>query len=252
MAGRGQVIISAGDFDAVVFDMDGVVTDTATVHRNAWKDVFDDFLHEEARRTGRTQHPFSEDDYLRHVDGRHRDDGVAGFLSSRGISLPRGHPDDPPDRATVWGLANRKDLAFREAVARDGVRAFPSTVALVRDLQRHGVGTAVVSASRNASAVLGSAGVGDLFPVRVDGLESARLQLDGKPSPAVFLEAVRRLGASPLRSVVVEDALPGVQAGRAGGFGLVVGVDRSGHADGLLAAGADVVVSDLSQVRVLP
>lgn len=247
-----MVTISAAAFDAVVFDMDGVVTDTAGVHRRAWKDMFDRFLADTAARTGQRQQPFASEDYLRYVDGKQRDDGVSSFLASRGIELPRGTADDPPERETVWGLANRKNAAFQRALATVGVRAFPTTVALVDSLQELGIGTAVISASRNCRAVLESAGIGGLFPVRVDGVETARLGLPGKPSPAVFLEAARRLGAEPQRAVVVEDAEAGVRAGHAGHFGLVIGVDRSGHADALRAEGADVVVTDLGQVHVEP
>jgi len=247
-----EVRLSASAVDAVVFDMDGVVTDTATVHRRAWKGMLDEFLREVAARSRREHPPFGEADYLQFVDGKHRDDGVASFLASRSVTLPRGEPDDGPDRETVWGLANRKDRDFRRLMAREGVRAFPSSVALVRSLQKRGVGTAIISASRNCGAVLDAAGISGLFQVRVDGLETARLHLAGKPSPAVFLEAVRRLGAQPGRAVVIEDALAGVQAGRAGRFGLVIGVDRTGQAGALRAAGADVVVRDLSQVHVVP
>jgi alpha,alpha-trehalase len=246
------VTLSAAAFDAVVFDMDGVITDTAVVHRRAWKAMFDRFLAEVAARTGQQQPPFGDEDYLRFVDGKQRDDGVASFLASRGIDLPRGTDADPPDRETVWGLANRKNLEFQRVLTTDGARAFPSSVALVRSLQEHGIGTAVISASRNCRAVLESAGIGGLFPVLVDGNEAARLGLAGKPAPAVFLEAAGRLGAQPGRAAVVEDAQAGVRAGRAGHFGLVIGVDRSGQADELLAEGADVVVTDLAQVRVEP
>jgi alpha,alpha-trehalase len=247
-----RVTVSAADFDAVVFDMDGVVTDTAVVHRRAWQAMFDPFLAEVAGRTGTTQQRFGEDDYLRYVDGKARADGVASFLASRGVHLPRGSADDPPGTETVWALANRKDEAFQQVLATGGARAFPSTVALVRELQRQGIGTAIISASRNCQAILTAAGLDDLFPVRVDGVETARLALPGKPAPAVFLEAVRRLGATASRSVVVEDALAGVQAGRDGGFGLVVGVDRVGQAEALREHGAHVVVTDLDEVRVLP
>jgi alpha,alpha-trehalase len=236
-----HITLSAVDLDAVVFDLDGVVTDTAVVHGQAWRAMFDPFLSALAERSGTSQLPFGEDDYLRYVDGKQRADGVASFLRSRGISLPRGSAKDPPGEETVWALANRKDEAFQQVLATAGARAFPSTVALVRDLQARGLGTAIISASRNCQAILDAAGIGDLFPVRVDGLESARLGLPGKPAPAVFLEAVRRLGATTGRSVVVEDALAGVQAGRDGGFRLVVGVDRVGQADDLREHGADVV-----------
>jgi len=247
-----RITISAADLDAVVFDMDGVVTDTAVVHRRAWQAMFDPYLAALAKRTGTSQPPFGQDDYLRYVDGKQRADGVSSFLRSRGIELPRGSAEDPHGEETAWSLANRKDEAFQHVLRTDGAQAFPSTVALVHALHAHGIGTAIISASRNCQAILDAAGIGDLFPIRVDGLESARLGLPGKPAPAVFLEAARRLGVTPGRSVVIEDALAGVQAGRDGGFGLVVGIDRVGQADALRAHGADVVVTDLSQVRVLP
>jgi HAD superfamily hydrolase (TIGR01509 family) len=212
--------------------------------------MFDDYLSERARRTAQGQRPFEEADYLRYVDGKSRADGARSFLGSRGVELPEGDADDPPDRETVWGLANRKDQVLREVLETSGVKAFPSSVALVRQLQKRGVGTAVISASRNCQAILEAAGIGDLFPVRVDGRECARLGLPGKPSPAVFLEAARRLGVDPSRAVVVEDAQAGVRAGRAGNFGLVIGVDRGGQADQLLAEGADVVVTDLAEVTL--
>jgi alpha,alpha-trehalase len=246
------VILSARKVDAVVFDMDGVITDSAVVHRAAWKAMFDRYLADVEARTGKPQEPFSDEDYLQYVDGKHRDDGVSSFLAARGIALPYGGLDDEPGSPTVWGLANRKNAAFQQVLARNGVKAFPSSVTLVRSLQEHGVGTAIISASRNCQAILESAGIGELFPVRVDGVETARLGLPGKPSPAVFLEAARQLGAAPGRSVVVEDAIAGVEAGRAGGFGLVIGVDRVGQADQLRAHGADTVVTDLGELQVLP
>jgi alpha,alpha-trehalase len=244
------VSLSLRNAAAVIFDMDGVITDTAGVHRSAWKAMFDDYLSERARRTGQGQRPFEEADYLRYVDGKSRADGARSFLVSRGVELPEGDADDPPDRETVWGLANHKDQVLREVLETSGVKAFPSSVALVRQLQKRGVGTAVISASRNCQAILEAAGIGDLFPVRVDGRECARLGLQGKPSPAVFLEAARRLGVDPSHAVVVEDAQAGVRAGRAGNFALVIGVDRGGQADQLLAEGADVVVTDLAEVTL--
>ena len=247
-----EVLLRVPDHDAALFDMDGVVTDTTDVHRLAWAAMFDAFLQHAEIRTGRLQAPFGLDDYQRYVDGKHRDDGVRDFLASRGIHLPDGTPDDPGEAETVWGLANRKNAAFQETLAAEGARVFPSTVQLVHALQAAGIGTAVISASRNCQRVLEAAGVGDLFAVRVDGTESARLGLAGKPDPAMFLEAARRLGADPGRTVVVEDAVAGVQAGRAGRFGLVVGVDRGGHSAELRREGADVVVADLAAVRLLP
>ena len=243
------VTISADRFDAVIFDMDGVITDTARVHTVAWTRLFDEYL---ATQTGGgvDTRPFTGDDYRRHLDGRARIDGVEAFLASRGIALPRGTSDDPPDAATSWGLANRKNRYFLEALEPEGPRPFASSVALARDLRAAGIRVGVVTASRNRAEVLAAAGVADLFAVHVDGRDAATLGLAGKPAPALFLEAARRLGVEPRRAVVVEDATAGVEAGRRGRFGLVVGVDRTNHADALMAAGADVVVSDLAEVDV--
>jgi alpha,alpha-trehalase len=247
-----KVFLELGRYDAVLFDMDGVVTDTAPVHEAAWKRTFDQFLSTlSARAGGVRQPPFTGSDYLKYVDGKRREDGVVSFLTSRGIDLPLGSAADPPGTDTVWALASRKDHDFGEVLANEGARAFPTTVALVRDLRRAAVRTAIISGSRHCGSVLVAAGVGDLFDVRVDGVESERLGLASKPSPAVFLEAARRLDAVPSRAVVVEDAIAGVQAGRAGRFGLVIGVDRIGHADALRANGADVVVADLAEVQLI-
>lgn len=234
---------------AVIFDMDGVVTDTASVHAAAWKRLFDEFLAARSGAGGSPLAPFDPDvDYRRYVDGRSREDGVATFLAARGIDLPDGGPADPPGSQTVWALAARKNRLFEEVIASDGVRAFNSTVALLTRLRQGGIRTAVVSASRNAATVLAAAGVDELFDVRVDGEEAARLGLPGKPDPALFLEAARRLGVGPVRAAVVEDSAAGVVAARRGAFGLVVGVDRGGHRADLVAAGADVVVGDLGQL----
>jgi alpha,alpha-trehalase len=246
------VTIDPHRYHAVIFDLDGVVTDTASVHAAAWQRLFDEYLARREPHAGEDHSPFTDADYRRYVDGRPRYDGVAGFLGSRGISLPRGHPSDSEDGETVCGLGNRKNRYFRERLDSGGVTVFESTVALVSRLQDAGLGTAVFSASRNCQPVLEAAGLGDLFPVRVDGVVAERLGLPGKPDPAVLLEAVRRLGGDPARSVVVEDAEAGVEAGRRGGFGLVIGVDRSGHAEQLRGHGAEVVVGDVSDVEVRP
>jgi alpha,alpha-trehalase len=243
--------IPVGNIDAVIFDMDGVVTDTAVVHAATWKRFFDEYLEERGRREGRPWQPFdADDDYRRYVDGKPRYDGVRSFLHSRGITLPEGEPSDPGDRETVCGLGNRKDGYFLEELKRGGAHAFPTTVALVEELGEVGIRAAVISSSRNMDQVLGSAGVIDLFPVRVSGVDADELRLPGKPHPAIFLEAARRLNVEPARAVVVEDALAGVAAGRRGKFGLVIGVDRVGQREALTEAGADVVVSDLGEVRV--
>jgi alpha,alpha-trehalase len=234
-------------YDAVVFDMDGVITDTASVHERAWKATFDSFL----RASDAAARPFDHDDYIQYVDGRPRDGGVAAFLRSRKIDLPYGSSDDGPDVETVWGVANRKNREFMRTLDADGVAAFDSSVRLVKELQEAGFKTAIISASRNAQRVLDAAGLGTLFPVRVDGIELERLGLPGKPDPAMFLEASRRLNAAPDRSVVVEDAVAGVEAARQGRYAFVIGVDRAAHAARLNEHGADVVVNDLSEVRVV-
>lgn len=236
--------------DAVIFDMDGVVTDSASLHAAAWTALFDGFLSGRPDAAGEDHSPFTHADYLHHVDGKPRYDGVSDFLAARGISLPWGNPSDGPDAETVCGLGNRKDRLFLERLNRDGVRVFDSTVALVRALRAAGVGVAVFSASRNCAQVLAAGKIADLFPVRVDGIEAEKLALAGKPDPAMLLEAARRLGSSPARTVVVEDAEAGVAAGRGGGFGLVIGVDRGGDPDRLLSAGADTVVADLADTEV--
>jgi trehalose-phosphatase len=247
---RGRVIIRTDEIDAVVFDMDGVVTDTASVHARAWARMFDRFLRRRADATGVSFAPFTDDDYRRYVDGKPRYDGVRGFLEARGITLPEGESSDPPDAQTVCGLGNRKDQDFLEHLRQDGVEAFPTTVELLERLRRARVRTAIISASRNLDEVLAAGGVANLFEQRVGGVEAERLGLPGKPDPAAFLEAARRLGVEPGRVAVVEDALVGVEAGRRGGFALVVGVDRTGHRSELEAAGADVVVDDLGEVIV--
>jgi beta-phosphoglucomutase family hydrolase len=245
------IVLSRDRLDAVVFDMDGVVTDTASVHAAAWKRLFDEYLAERADRTGEPSSQFDAGrDYRRYVDGKPRYDGVRDFLASRGISLPEGETTDPPERETVSGLGNRKDAYFLADIREHGVRAYASTVELVRRLGESGFGTAIISASRNMTEVLDGAGLNDLFAVRVNGRDAAALGLPGKPDPAVFVEAVRRLGVAPDRAAVVEDALAGVEAGRRGRFGLVIGVDRSGDGSALREAGADAVVEDLADVSV--
>lgn len=245
-----KVVIRTDRIDAVIFDMDGVVTDTARVHAAAWARLFDRFLGGRAAITGKAFRPFTVDDYRRFVDGKPRYAGVRSFLATRGITLPEGDPSDPPDRQTVCGLGNRKDGYFLEHLREHGIAAFPTTVALLEELRAAGVRTAVISASRNLDEVLAAGHVGHLFGLRLGGTEAERLGLAGKPDPAVFLEAARRLRVRPRRAAVVEDALAGVEAGRRGGFALVIGVDRSDHGAELLAAGAVVVVRDLGEVRV--
>jgi len=242
-----RVVIDPRRHDAVIFDLDGVVTDTASVHAEAWKATFDEFLARRPARPHEDHSPFTTDEYRRLVDGKPRLDGITDFLASRGISLPRGGPDDAGD--TISGLGNRKQRNFLKRL-NAGVPVFDSTVALVRRLTEAGVRTAVYSSSRNCWQVLEAAGLGELFGVRVDGVDADRLGLPGKPAPAMLLEAARRLGSAPERTVVIEDADAGVQAGRAAGVALVIGVDRTGRGDQLLRSGADVVVGDLAEVEV--
>jgi len=236
--------------DAVIFDMDGVVTQTAAVHFRAWKRLFDAVLAAASTEMNGPRRPFDEADYRRHVDGKPRQDGVRDFLASRGMVLPDGSPDDPPDRETVWGLGNRKDRMFLAEVASGGVEPFPTTVEFARRLAAAGRRVAIISASRNATEVLSTAGVLGLFEVKVDGVDSMALGLAGKPDPAIFLEASRRLGSAPERVAIVEDALAGVQAGVRGGFGFVLAIDRAGFAAELASAGASLVVRDLGELLV--
>jgi len=234
--------------DAVVFDMDGVVTQTAVIHFAAWKQLFDDVLTVRASATGEPFRPFEGDDYRRYVDGRARYDGVRDFLGSRGITLPEGAPGDAPERGTVCGLGNRKNRVFLERVATDGVEPFPTTIVFVRRLVAAGRRVAIISASENATQVLTAAGVLGEFQAKVDGDDSRYLGLSGKPDPAIFLEATRRLGATVTRTAIVEDALAGVEAGVRGGFGFVLAVDRTGYGSQLAAAGASLVVRDLGEL----
>ena len=234
--------------EAVIFDTDGVITQTAAVHFSAWKDVFDEFL--AAHATGDAAAPFGDADYRVHVDGVGRYDGVDAFLRSRGFELPRGEPDDAPGDATVCAVGNKKNASFAAAIEQHGVRPYTTTRRFIEELHAHGIRTAVISASKNCEMVLRSAGMLDLFEVRVDGNDAAEIGFPGKPAPDVFLEAARRLGVDPGSAAVVEDAISGVRAGRAGGFGLVVGLDRTRNPDPL-AEFADIVVPDLSDLDVV-
>lgn len=238
------------DYDAVLFDLDGVLTQTARVHAAAWKKLFDQFLERRAKVTGKIFVPFDEDaDYRRYVDGKPRYDGVDSFIRSRGITLPWGSPEDAPGKESVCGLGNMKDEYFMAHIRQNGVKVYEGSVAFVKLLRELDVKTAVVSSSNNCEAVLKAAEIADLFDVRVDGLDIARNKLKGKPAPDTFLEAVQQLKVKPSRAVVVEDAIAGVKAGRAGKFGYVIGVDRNGHPRPLHEAGADEVVTNLAQVQ---
>jgi beta-phosphoglucomutase family hydrolase len=232
-----------------LFDLDGVLTKTAKVHDAAWKQMFDGFLRGWSKRTGQPFVPFDPvKDYDEYVDGKPREDGTRSFLASRGIKLPEGSEDDPADAETVYGLSNRKNEIVLQRIHADGVEAYEGSVRYVNAVRDAGLPRAVVSSSANAKDVLAAAGIGDLFDARIDGVVAERDHLRGKPAPDTYLAGARALGLEPRAAAVFEDALAGVAAGRAGGFGYVVGVDRVGQADELRQHGADTVVTDLAEL----
>ena len=233
---------------ACLFDLDGVLTRTATVHAAAWKEMFDDFLRTRAARTGDSFVPFEAHDYDTTVDGLPRYDGVRSFLASRGIELPPGGPGDPPGAETVIGLGDRKNEIVLEMIRRGGVEPYPGSVRYVQAARAAGLRRAVVSSSANCREILAAAGIVDLFDELVDGIVRERERLKGKPAPDTFLFAARALGVAADEAAVFEDAVAGVEAGRAGRFGFVVGVDRVGQADALREHGADLVVRDLDEL----
>jgi beta-phosphoglucomutase family hydrolase len=247
-ADRGSLGLPA-NIQACLFDLDGVLTQTAKVHARAWKETFDAFLKERARRTGEEFRPFDEvGDYDEYVDGKPREDGVRSFLAARHISLPEGSENDPPDADTVHGIGSRKDVLFLQLIRTHGVEAYEGSVRYVHAARDTQLKLAVVSASRHCAEVLRAARLQGLFDAQVDGNVAHARGLAGKPAPDTYLEAARMLGTPPPDSAVYEDALAGVQAGRAGDFGLVVGVDRVGQAEALRAQGADIVVTDLADL----
>lgn len=234
---------------ACLFDMDGVITQTAKVHDAAWKEMFDAFLRDWSASHNEPFVPFDPvDDYDQYVDGKPRIEGTASFLESRGIKLPMGEESDAAGTPTIWGLSNKKNDLIQQVIARDGVQAYEGSVRYVNAAREAGLRTAIVSSSANTEAVLKAAGVDGLFEVRVDHQVAEAAKLRGKPAPDTFLEAARLLGVLPANATVYEDALAGVAAGRAGKFGFVVGVDRVGQANELHAHGADVVVKDLADL----
>lgn len=234
---------------ACLFDLDGVLTQTARVHAAAWKEMFDGYLRERAGRTGEGFVAFDPiGDYDEYVDGKPRYEGVRSFLDSRYIELPPGDPSDAADAETIDGLGNRKNDIVLRLIRHQGVRAYDGSVRYVRAAREAGLARAVVSSSTNCRDVLVAAGIEDLFEQRVDGVVAEREQLKGKPAPDTFLAGARALGVEPGQAAVFEDALAGVAAGRAGGFACVVGVDRAGQADALREHGADIVVSDLAEL----
>ena len=234
---------------ACLFDMDGVVTQTAVVHAAAWKEMFDEFLRKYAESTGTEFVPFdSHAEYDAYVDGKPRLDGTRAFLASRGIDLPEGTPDDPPGTPTIYGLSNRKNDLVLAKLAAGGVQVYEGSISYIHAVRDKGISTAIVSSSANTQQVLDSAGIAGLFDVRVDGVIAKERRLHGKPAPDTFLAAAEALNVPPSGAAVFEDALAGVEAGRAGHFGLVVGVDRVGQAEELRKHGADIVVQDLAEL----
>jgi beta-phosphoglucomutase family hydrolase len=235
--------VNWNDYEAVLFDLDGVLTPTAELHQRAWFTMFTQFFADYPEIA-----PYSEADYFAYVDGRPRYDGVAAMLAARGLECEWGNPSDPPAAKTVCGLGNRKNAQFEELLARDGIAPYPGSLALIEHLHELGTHMAVVSSSRNAPEVLSIAGIANYFPVVVDGTVAEINGVPGKPAPDMYLAAASRLGVEPSHAVVVEDAVSGVQSGRAGAFGLVLGVDRGAGHEVLKANGADLVVDDLGDL----
>ena len=239
------------NFDSVIFDLDGVITDTAAVHSKSWKQMFDEFL---VTYSERENIPFCEfthkGDYLPFVDGKPRYKGVADFLAARMIALPFGNPEDNPQTKSVCGLGNRKNQLFNEIIASGNVTVFQSTVDLIYQLKELGIRIGVASSSKNCKTVLEAVGILDQFETRVDGLVSAEIGLKGKPEPDIFTTACDNLGVAYNRAVIVEDAISGVQAGRNGNFGLVLGLAREGNTAELKANGADIVITDIAEINL--
>ena len=241
--------INRDQYDAVLFDLDGVVTDTASIHATCWKQMFDQYLRNRARNRGEAFRPFElATDYRLYVDGKPRFDGVRDFLASRGIHLPEGNPEDPTDVETVCGLGNRKNDLVNLVIADVGVDPYDGTVRFIHQLRRNGFKIAVVTSSQNCRAVLKAAKLNDLFEVQVDGNTIHAQRLAGKPAPDTFLMAAKLLGCEPERTVVIEDAISGVQAGANGRFGLVIGIARKGNAEELKHHGAHLIVDDLGEL----
>jgi beta-phosphoglucomutase family hydrolase len=245
----GRVLGLPESIHGCLFDLDGVLTQTAKVHDAAWKEMFDDYLRERSRKTGEPFVPFDPvADYDTYVDGKPRADGTRSFLESRGIHLPEGSDDDPPDAETVHGLGNRKNEIVLRKIREDGVEAYPGSVTYLHAVKDAGLPRAVVSSSANCKDVLIAAGIEDMFDARIDGVVAEQQHLNGKPAPDTYLAGAKALGLDPAAAAVFEDALAGVASGRAGKFGFVVGVDRVGQAEALKDHGADVVVKDLSEL----
>jgi beta-phosphoglucomutase family hydrolase len=246
---KSSSVIIRERYDAVLLDLDGVITDTANIHAACWKQMFDEYLEKRAAQRGEAFRPFDlATDYRLYVDGKPRFDGVRDFLTSRGIQLPEGNPDDPPQVETVGGLGNRKNDLVNEVIEDRGAEPYEGSVQFIRHLRRHGFKIAVVTSSQNCTAVLKAAKLDAFFDVRVDGNVIHAQRLAGKPAPDTFLMAANLLGVEPTRTVVIEDAISGIQAGSAGKFGLVIGVARKGNVEELKHYGAHLVVNDLGEL----
>ena len=245
------MLINLEALDAILVDLDGVITETAKTHAQAWKRMFDEYLKGRAERLSGSHEPFNlKRDYKRYVDGKPRMEGVACFLQSRNIYLPRGEESDLPGKETICGLGNRKNQIYLNTIRQQGVEVYQSSLDFIRRIRRRGLRVAVVTSSRNCGEVLRDADISDVFDAQVDGIVAREWMLEGKPAPDTYLEAARRLGVKPGRAAVIEDSISGVQAGKAGNFGLVIGVNRAGDAELLQQSGADVVVSDLGELEL--
>lgn len=243
--------MSKYSFESVIFDLDGVITKTAKVHARAWKETFDSYLHLREKRDSEPFRGFTHDnDYLPYVDGKPRYQGVKSFLESRGINIPYGDPGDSPDKETICGIGNKKNKMFNEILKKQGAEVFPSSIEFIKSLRNAGIRVGVASSSKNCQAVLQSVNIEDLFETRVDGVVSAELGLKGKPQGDIFVTAAKNLGTEPVKSVVVEDAESGVEAGKNGGFGLTLGVARADNEKDLKEHGADIVVKDLAEINI--
>lgn len=247
MKKKAKIKLEDVQFEAVVLDMDGVITKTASIHARAWKQLFDEYLKE---KQGEDFKPLDiSRDYNEFIDGKPRKDGIVSFLKSRNIDLPEGNPEDEPEKATIHGLAKRKNKIFLSLLEKEGVEVFEDTLEMLEFWKKKGKKLAVISSSRNCENIIETAGLTAIFQERVDGKISEKEHLQGKPAPDIFINAAKKLGTDKKLTIIIEDAISGIEAGKKGDFGLVVGVDRNGKADALLKAGADIVVKKLTELK---